>query len=178
MPVWGALIVTALIVVLCAQLWWSYMRRRSRPPVPTPFPPEYERAWHGQRVREAEQEPRRERVRFVQVRALPPPDRERFIEAWRASQARFLEDPPGATLEAGRLVADIMEARGYPARDLDRGAADVAADDPNVIQHYRAAHEIVTRYERGEASSEDLRKAMVFYRLLFEELIGYQEARS
>jgi hypothetical protein len=142
------------------------------------LPPEYERARNEQRLRTAEREPRRERVRFVQVKALPPPDRERFIEAWRASQARFLEDPRAATLEAGRLVADVMEARGYPARDLDRGAADVAADDPNVIQHYRAAREIVTRYERGEASSEDLRKAMVFYRLLFEELIGYQEARG
>lgn len=172
MPVWAGLLVAALILAVCVELWWSYLRRQDRQsPVPPPLPPVYERT-----VREPEP-PRRERVCFVETRALDPADRERFIHAWRATQSRFAEDSRSATLQAGRLVADVMEARGYPTRALDRGTAEVAADDPTVIQHYRAAHEIVARYERGEAAADDLRKAMVFYRLLFEELLGFQEAR-
>ena len=39
-----------------------------------------------------------------------------------------------------------------------------------VIEHYRAGRAIVVRHEQGKASTEDLRQAMVHFRLLFEEL--------
>jgi len=39
------------------------------------------------------------------------------------------------------------------------------------IGSYRAAHEITERLSRGQASTEDLRRAMVHYRALLEELI-------
>jgi hypothetical protein len=48
------------------------------------------------------------------------------------------------------------------------------------VENYRAAHEIALRHSRGQASTEDLRKAMVHYRTLFEELLGehHEEKRS
>jgi hypothetical protein len=44
-------------------------------------------------------------------------------------------------------------------------------DHPVVVENYRAAHDIAVRHSRGQASTEDLRKAMVHYRSLFEELL-------
>jgi hypothetical protein len=65
-----------------------------------------------------------------------------------------------------------MKARGYPVVDFDQRAADISVDHPVVVENYRAAHEIALRHSRGQASTEDLRKAMVHYRSLFEELLG------
>ena len=65
-----------------------------------------------------------------------------------------------------------MEARGYPMADFDQRAADISVDHPVVVENYRAAHDIALRHNRGQATTEDLRKAMVHYRSLFEELLG------
>jgi len=39
------------------------------------------------------------------------------------------------------------------------------------VRNYRAAHDIATKQERGEASTEDLRQALVYYRELFDDLL-------
>ena len=66
---------------------------------------------------------------------------------------------------------DVMVQRGYPVGDFEQRAADVSVDHPRVVENYRAAHDIATRSERDQASTEDLRKAMVHYRALFEDLL-------
>jgi hypothetical protein len=48
-------------------------------------------------------------------------------------------------------------------------------DHPLVLENYRAAHEVALRQTRGQATTEDLRQAMVHYRTLFEELISEPE---
>ena len=65
-----------------------------------------------------------------------------------------------------------MQTRGYPMADFDQRAADISVDHPVVVENYRAGHDIALRESRGQASTEDLRKAMVHYRALFEELLG------
>ena len=45
-------------------------------------------------------------------------------------------------------------------------------DHPTVVENYREAHTTAKAYDRGEASTEDLREAMVRYRSLFEELVS------
>jgi hypothetical protein len=40
------------------------------------------------------------------------------------------------------------------------------------LGHYRDAHDISTRSSKGEASTEDLRQALVHYRALFSDLLG------
>ena len=69
-------------------------------------------------------------------------------------------------------MIELMSARGYPMADFDQRAADISVDHPVVVQNYRAAHEIALRHARGQASTEDMRKAMVHYRSLFEELLN------
>jgi hypothetical protein len=48
-------------------------------------------------------------------------------------------------------------------------------DHPLVLENYRAAHQSALLQTRGQASTEDLRQAMIHYRTLFEELVGEPE---
>jgi hypothetical protein len=77
--------------------------------------------------------------------------------------------------EADQLLGDVMSARGYPVSDFAQRAADISVDYPLVLQNYRAAHEIAVRQTRGQASTEELRQAMIHYRTLFEELVAEPE---
>ncbi len=49
---------------------------------------------------------------------------------------------------------------------------DVSVNYPVVVQNYRSARDIFVRHSSGRASTEDLRQAMVYYRSLFDELLG------
>jgi hypothetical protein len=166
-------LVVALIAVVGVAVW-LYLQKRRTEELRTSFGPEYDRAVREQDDKgKAEHvlEERRERVEQLQIRPLPNADRERFAERWRSVQARFVDDPNGATSEADRLVGEVMQARGYPVGDFEQRVADVSVNHPRVVEHYRAAHGIALRHERGEAETEDLRQAMVDYRALFEDLL-------
>jgi len=56
--------------------------------------------------------------------------------------------------------------------DFEQRAADISVDHPVVVENYRVGHDIALRDGRGQATTEDLRQAMVHYRTLFEELLG------
>lgn len=170
--VWIVLLAVVLVIVAAAA-WWFIQQRRSRQ-LRQQFGPEYDRAVGevGDRRRaEAELEARRRRVEQLDIRPLAPADSARFTEAWRAAQARFVDDPPGAIADADRLIAEVMRERGYPVGDFEERASVVSVDHPRVVENYRAAHGIALRSKRGEADTEDLRKAMVHYRSLFAELL-------
>ena len=172
-----AIIIVAIIIVLVGVGFWYFQRQRSSK-IRRRFGPEYERTVTetGDR-RKAEQilEKREKRVQGFLIRALPQADRERFASAWREVQAQFVDDPKAAVTRADQLVADLMNMRGYPVADFEQRAADLSVDHPIVIENYRAAHDIALRHQRGEASTEDLRRAMVHYRTLFEDLLGSRE---
>jgi hypothetical protein len=166
------IIVVALVVVAVGV--WMYLQKRRTEQVRERFGPEYDRAVteHGdQRGAQAELEARQKRVEQLDIRSLSPSDRARFADAWRATQAHFVDDPSAAIGEADRLVTDVMKARGYPIGDFEQRAADVSVDHPRVVENYRAARDTALRNERGQASTEDLRQAMVHYRALFEDLL-------
>jgi hypothetical protein len=107
----------------------------------------------------------------VQIRPLTDQERDRFATEWNGVQSRFVDDPTGSIREADRLVMDVMVARGYPMSDFERRADDISVDYPYVVSNYRTAHEIALSDQNGQASTEDLRKAVVSYRKLFEELL-------
>jgi hypothetical protein len=87
-------------------------------------------------------------------------------------QARFVDDPRTAVNEADRLIEEVMRARGYPVEDESHRLEDLSVEHAAVINHYRSGREIVVMHGRGEAGTEDLRKAMVHFRALFDELVG------
>lgn len=173
------LIVIALLAIAAAA--WFYLRRQRTERLREHFGPEYDRALHtagDRRQAEHELEARRERVEQLHIRPLSAADQSRFADAWRATQTRFVDDPPAAITEADRLIATVMQARGYPVGDFEARAADLSVDHPQVVTNYRAAHRIADANTNGQASTEDLRRAMVHYRSLFEELLeSPQEVR-
>jgi hypothetical protein len=118
---------------------------------------------------------RANRVESFHIQPLGPGDRARFVESWRGVQARFVDGPGGAVTEADRLLHDVMSTRGYPVSDFEQRAADISVNHPLVLEHYRSAHEIAVRQTQGQASTEDLRQAMIHYRTLFEDLVGEPE---
>lgn len=167
-----AIIVAVFVVVAIAG--WAYARRRRAQQLRDRFGPEYDRLAreHGDaRVAENVLEKRQKRVARLEIRPLAGPARERYAQHWLEVQRRFVDDPRTTVSEADELVSDVMSARGYPMGDFEQRAADVSVDHPRVVQNYRAAHHIALRHARGEANTEDLRKAMVYYRSLFEELL-------
>jgi hypothetical protein len=165
-----------VVILVIAVLAWMYVRkRRTRSAkLRQRFGPEYERAvrTHGsERRAEAKLADREKRVGTMKIRELDAAERERFSAQWISLQARFVDYPKGAVTEAGELVSSLMQARGYPVTDFDQCAADISVDHPKVVENYRSAHAIALRLGRGEASTEDLRSAMIYYRSLFEELV-------
>jgi|SRR5579859_2443323 len=176
---WAIAVIITVVIVGMAICWMLIRRRRSEH-LRKRFGPEYDRVAqeHGnQRRAEAVLETREKRVERLHIHPLTPKDRDHFAQAWQADQARFVDDPKGAVTEADRLVAEVMKARGYPVADFDQRVADVSVDHPHVIENYLAAAEIAERHRRGEATTEDLRQAMVYYRKLFEDLLEAEVVR-
>jgi len=157
---------------------WLLLDRRRSLRLRSRFGPEYERTVResGDRRRaENELERREKRVERLHVHPLSMRDRDRFVAEWRADQARFVDDPAGAVTEADRLVQEVMKLRGYPVADFDQRVEDISVDHPHLVENYRAARDLAERHRRGQASTEDLRKALVYYRGLFDELLEVQE---
>ena len=168
-----AVVTTLVITVL---LVWLYLRKRrsTRAELRKRFGPEYEQAvqTHGSaRLAEAKLADRETRVERLNIRDLDSTERERFVAQWQAVQSRFVDYPKGAVTEADELVSSLMQTRGYPVADFDQRAADISVDHPLVVNNYRSAHVIALRLGRNEASTEDLRTAMIHYRSLFEDLV-------
>jgi len=169
-------LIAAFVVVLAVGITAFFLQRKRRTErLRTQFGgAEYARAVEkdGRRSAEAGLEGRAQRVEGFHVRPLSEGDRARFVESWRGVQARFVDGPAGAVTQADQLLGDVMATRGYPVSDFEQRAADISVDHPLVLDNYRKAHEIALRQLRGQANTEELRQAMVYYRTLFEELIS------
>jgi hypothetical protein len=168
-----------LIVALIAVIAWAAAQRRRKESLRLQerFGPEYVRLVNelGRSKAEAELAAREKRVASLTLLALPAAEAAKFREAWTAIQARFVDDPKTAVVDADHLVYDLMAKRGYPMGDFERRAADISVDHPAVVSNYRAARAIALRDERGEATTEELRKAVVHYRALFQELLEVRD---
>jgi hypothetical protein len=175
----GVTVAIALIVGIAigvAAIYFVQQRRTQR--LKQRFGPEYERVVMetGDRaLAEARLEDRRRRVERLQIRSLTPTERARFQEGWREVQARFVDDPGGAVNKADHLVGEVMSLEGYPMLEFEKRAEDISVDHPIVIENYREGHHVALKHDQGKASTEDLRKAMIHYRTLFEELVGQSE---
>ena len=170
------IVLAAVVIVLIAVAAWLYVRKRrsTTADLRQKFGPEYERAvqTHGsERKAEAKLADREKRVEKLKIRDLDPTEHERFSKQWQAVQSRFVDSPKGAVAEADDLVSLVMKARGYPVSDFDQRAADISVDHPRVVDNYRSAHEIALRVGKDQATTEELRTAMIHYRSLFEELV-------
>jgi hypothetical protein len=170
----GIIAVAAVFAVLA---WWL-VRGRKRRALRDRFGPEYDRTVDalGESAAEADLETRVRRVDGLEIRPLPADQRQGFEQSWRRTQTHFVDDPTAAVAEADALIGELMAARGYPVGQFDQRAADISVDYPAVVEHYRAARAIAVRSKGGQASTEELRQAVVEYRALFGELLSANEA--
>jgi hypothetical protein len=175
-----AIVIAVVVMVATGIAIWLLIRKRRTERLRTQFGgTEYTRAVKeggSRRQAEAVLDKRAERVEGLRIRPLAPGDRVRFIESWSRVQARFVDGPGGAVTDADHLLGDVMSTRGYPVSDFEQRAADISVDHPLVLDSYRAAHQCALLQTRGQASTEDLRQAMIHYRTLFEELVREKEA--
>jgi len=159
---------------------WFYRRKQSHN-LQERFGPEYHRTLNelgGRTKGESELKAREKRVERLDILPLAPPEAARFTEAWHALQSRFIDNPKGVVVEAEQLVRELMEKRGYPMGDFERRAGDISVDHPDVVANYRSAQAIAVRDQRGSADTEELRRAVVHYRALFDELLEVREPRQ
>jgi len=167
-------IVIVIVVVLIALAAAMAARRRRTMALRERFGPEYDRtvgAREDQRAAEADLRGReRERAR-LDIKPLSEAARVRYTEEWQVIQQSFVDQPEEATTAGYDLVNRVMEERGYPMRDFDARADLVSVDHPDVVENYRVAHGIHERARQHQASTEDLREALLRYRSLFEELL-------
>jgi hypothetical protein len=173
---------TVLAVVILALVavgaWLMYRRKQQSDRLTQRFGPEYGRAVDqmGSRTKaEEELRARERRVEKLKIVPLAPSDAARFSQDWKTLQGRFVDNPKGVLVEADLLVRELMERRGYPMGDFESRAADISVDHPAVVDHYRQAQAIAMRDRRGEADTEEMRKAVVHYRALFDELLEVRQ---
>jgi hypothetical protein len=170
--------VVLVVVVVIAVAAYLQHRKAKTAALRNRFGSEYDRAVleHGSAHKaEAKLADRKTRVEAMKIRELGATERERFIAEWQTVQSRFVDHPKAAVTEADDLIAALLDARGYPKDSFDQRAADVSVTYPRVMENYRVAHAIAVRPGRADASTEELRTAMIQYRTIFDELVQAQK---
>ena len=173
------LIIGVVVVVVAAILAWYVLRQERSKKLKSQFGPEYTHAiqqYGDQAKAEDALMARQKRREKLPLHSLSIQDRESFASKWHQAQSQFVDDPARSIQDADRLVCELMTARGYPMQEFDNRAEDLSVDYPLVVKNYRAAHAIAVRHDEAQASTEELRQALVYYRDLFDELLEAQVA--
>lgn len=171
----GQVIVLVIVLLVLAVVAVFAVRAARRRKLQSTFGPEYDRvvADTGNRAdAEKELQERQKRHAELELKELTPEDSARYRESWEEVQIQFVDSPGQAVATADDLVTRLVADRGYPTADYDDQLANLSVEHARTLSHYRDAHEISTRSRNGEASTEDLRQALVHYRALFADLLG------
>ena len=168
-------VAVVIVVVILVAVGAFIQRRRERTlAFRNRFGSEYDLAVvkHGS-AREAEVKlaDRETRVEALNIRELGATERDRFVTEWHTVQSRFVDHPRSAVTEADDLINALLEARGYPQANFEQRATDVSVHYPRVMENYRVAHSIAVRLGQAEATTEELRTAMIQYREIFDDLL-------
>jgi hypothetical protein len=175
MATWAWIVIVIVVAVIVAALATVTARRRSSAALRERFGGEYERtvaASDSPRAAEAELRGRERERRQLDIKPLSDTSRARYAGEWRAIQERFVDQPAESAGAADDLLHQVMQERGYPVGDFDAQSDLISVDHPDVVDNYRVAHGIHTRSQNQQASTEDLREALLRYRSLFQELLG------
>src|SRR5215467_5246631 len=163
------IVVVAVVVLVISAMAITRRRLQHR------FGLEYDRVVGEKRghFRAAAELSRRERrVQRLRIHPLAASARAEYVAEWRAVQEGFVDQPLHAVIGGHDLLASVMKERGYPTEDADQIAADLSVTHAATLGHYRVAQEISADAERGDASTEDLRQALIHVRVVFGELLG------
>lgn len=169
------IVIVILVLLAIFGALASRRRRQQQEELRDRFGPEYDRtvAQTG-KEREADKllRERAKKRDQLEIRDLDPAVRMRYQDEWQQVQARFVDDPTGAINSADDLVGRVMRDRGYPVDDFDTQADMISVDHPDIVENYRRSREIKVESDRGQATTEAMRRAFVHYRALFDNLLG------
>ena len=149
-------------------------RRRRSEKFHDQFGTEYDRTVElmgSEKDAQAEFDKRRKHVEAMDLRPLSLQERERYLVDWTSMQAKFVDSPGESTVEADRLIMEVMQLRAYPISDFEQRAADISVSYPSLVSNYRAGRVIAIKNQENQADTEELRQAMIYYRSLFDELL-------
>jgi hypothetical protein len=171
--VWIAIAVVAILVIGFIAMMVTKKTREEK--YKKQFGSEYDRTVKSTGSRsdaEHELKERAARVETYEIRPLTASDRQRFTSDWEKIQADFVDRPTIAVMAADELINSVLRARGYPMADFETQAADLSVKHPRVVDKFRHAHGVTVPRDGRQPSTEDLRRAMVEYRELFDELVS------
>jgi hypothetical protein len=172
------LIVVVLLVIAAVVLGVRATRRRR---LQSTFGPEYDRVVGDADSRSAGEKElleRQKRHEELDIRPLGAQSKATYSAAWEEVQIQFVDEPKQAVTTADQLVTRLMAERGYPTGDFEHRLATLSVGHARTLEHYRDAHAISDRNQRGEAETEDLRQALVHYRALFADLLGENPVKN
>jgi len=173
--IWWVVIAVAVGLVVLAVLAWGAAQRRRSAELRDSFGPEYDRtidSTDSRRAAERELEERKRSHDELDIRPLSEAARARFTDDWQRAERRFVDDPELAAREADSIVRSVLDEEGYPDDDFDARSAAVSVDHPDVVERYRHGHQMVHgNGAEGDERTENLRKAMVDFRAVFEQLV-------
>ena len=173
--IWWVVIAVAVGLVVLAVLAWGAAQRRRSAELRDSFGPEYDRTIDSTDSRRAAERELAERKRShdeLDIRPLSEAARARFTDDWQRAERRFVDDPELAAREADSIVRSVLDEEGYPDDDFDARSAAVSVDHPDVVERYRHGHQMVHgNGAQGDERTENLRKAMVDFRAVFEQLV-------
>ena len=181
MDSWVWIVIVAAVVIVIALVAWAIVNKRRTDELRGRFGPEYDRALRsdgGRREAESDLRERVDRYEALNIRPLDANTADRYRQEWRDVQAKFVDAPEDSLRRADGLITEVMQRRGYPMSDFEQRSADLSVEHGAAVQDYRAAHAVSMATERGLATTEDLREAMVHYRSLFDEMVGAGTAPS
>jgi hypothetical protein len=177
-PTYIIIAVVVIVVIMGAIMAPTFARRKKSQKFQSKYGPEYDRTVQtagNEKKAQAELNGRQKHVDTLNIRPLSVSERERYQAEWTAIQAKFVDQPGQATVEADHLIMEVMKVRAYPISDFDQRAADISVNYPNLVSNYRAAREIAIKNEQHTATTEELRQALIHYRSLFDELLKEEE---
>ena len=167
----GVAIAVALILVLAfarIRMRRSHLKER--------FGPEYKRAVADEGLGGGESQLKAIEGEHekLELHDLPPMTRERYLDEWRQAELRFVSDPRDAIRAAERIVERVLHERGYPDGDGQHLVSLVSVDHPDVAERYRHGHALLESVEAE--STENMRKAMLDFRSVLEDVLSRQPA--
>ena len=167
-------IVVVVVLLIGILLGMAFARRNRSKQYHDKFGTEYDRTVKdlgGNKKAQTELDGRQKHVDGLDIRPLTDVERTRYQADWKLVQAKFVDEPGQADVDADRLIMEVMQLRDYPVSDFDQRAADISINYPDLVSNYRAAREIANKNKEHKADTEELRQAMIYYRSLFEELL-------
>jgi len=167
--------VVLVLVILGVVLGLVFARRGRSKQLRDQFGTEYDHTVEStgdEKKAQIELEERQKHVKTLDIRPLSANERTRYLADWAAVQSKFVDEPGQAIVDADGLIMEVMQLRAYPISDFEQRAADVSVSYPALVSNYRAARAIALKNKQGQADTEELRQAIIYYRPLFQELLA------